>query len=46
MMTTLSAIGAGMERRGEISVLSGEDYAQKALARLTEHYLSNGDNIQ
>ncbi|MCE2004268.1 hypothetical protein [Enterobacter asburiae] len=44
--TTLSAIGAGMERRGEISVLPGEDYAQKALARLTEHYLSNGDNIQ
>ncbi|MDK2996505.1 hypothetical protein QMS93_18530 [Enterobacter hormaechei] len=46
MMTTLSAIGAGMERRGEISLLPGEDYAQKALARLTEHYLSNGDAIQ
>ncbi|EEQ1363431.1 hypothetical protein HC695_003631 [Salmonella enterica] len=46
MMTTLSAIGAGMERRGEISLLPGEDYAQKALARLTEHYLSSGDAIQ
>ncbi|EPO7654982.1 hypothetical protein ACUF8J_004049 [Enterobacter hormaechei] len=46
LATTLSAIGAEMERRGEISVLPGEDYAQKALVRLTEHYLSNGDNIQ
>lgn len=44
--TTLSAIGAGMERRGEISVLPGEDYAQKALARLTVQYLSTGDNKQ
>ncbi|MFZ5316465.1 hypothetical protein ACOY7N_20865 [Enterobacter asburiae] len=44
--TTLSAIGAGMERRGEISVLPGEDYAQKALARLTEQYLSGRDNKQ
>lgn len=44
--TTLSAIGAGMERRGEISVLPGEDYAQNALARLTVHYLSTGDNKQ
>lgn len=44
--TTLSAIGAGMERRGEISVLPGEDYAQKALARLTVQYLSAGDNKQ
>lgn len=43
-MMTLSAIGAGMERRGEISVLPGEDYAQKALARLTVQYLSTGDN--
>ena len=40
--TTLSAIGAEMERRGEISVLPGEDYAQKALARLTVQYLSTG----
>ncbi|MGX5056986.1 hypothetical protein ACWKX9_25630 [Enterobacter asburiae] len=36
--TILSAIGAGMERRGEISVLPGEDYAQKALVRLSEQY--------
>lgn len=43
---TLSAIGAGMERRGEISVLPGEDYAKRALARLTEQYLSTGDNKQ
>ncbi|MEY7874454.1 hypothetical protein [Enterobacter roggenkampii] len=28
------------------SNIPGEDYAQKALARLTEHYLSNGDIIQ
>jgi hypothetical protein len=44
--TTLSAIGTEMERRGEISVLPGEDYAQKALARLTVQYLSTGDNKQ
>ncbi|MHA1163729.1 hypothetical protein [Enterobacter ludwigii] len=44
--TTLSAIGAEMECRGEISLLPGEDYAQKALARLTEKYLSIGDNKQ
>lgn len=37
--TTLSAIGAEMERRGEISVLPGEDYAQKALEYLTAEYL-------
>ncbi|HAV1742515.1 TPA: hypothetical protein ACV5FF_003809 [Enterobacter hormaechei subsp. steigerwaltii] len=46
VMTTLSATGAGMERRGEISVLPGEDYAQKAPARLTVQYLSSGDNKQ
>ncbi|MEL0579093.1 hypothetical protein AACK17_11095 [Pectobacterium punjabense] len=46
MATTLSAIGAEMERRGEISVLPGEDYAQKALVRLTEQYLSTKDNKQ
>ena len=46
VMTTLSAIGAGMERRGEISLLPGEDYAQKARARLTEQYLSGRDNRQ
>nr|WP_181368435.1 hypothetical protein [Enterobacter cloacae]QCO95741.1 hypothetical protein [Enterobacter cloacae] len=39
VMTTLSAIGAEMERRGEISVLPGEDYAQKALECLKEEYL-------
>lgn len=44
--TTLSLIGAEMERRGEISVLPGEDYAQKALARFTEQYLFTGDNKQ
>lgn len=46
VMTTLSAIGVGMERRGEISVLPGEDYELKAMARLTEQYLSTGDNKQ
>ncbi len=45
-MTTLNAIGAGMERRGEITLLPGEDCAQKALARLTVQYLSSGDNKQ
>lgn len=39
MMTTLSAIGAEMELRGEISVLPGEDYAQKALECLKAEYL-------
>ena len=42
--TTLSAIGAGMERRGEISVLPGEDYAQKALVRLSEQYLGTKED--
>ncbi|EKY3919907.1 hypothetical protein RCI35_003822 [Enterobacter hormaechei] len=46
MATTLNAIGAEMERRGEISLLPGEDYAQKALARLTVQYLSSGNNKQ
>ncbi|ENU9502637.1 hypothetical protein ACE2MH_004470 [Salmonella enterica] len=44
--TTLNAIGAEMERRGEIRVLPGEDYAQKALVRLKVQYLSTGDNKQ
>lgn len=39
--TTLSAIGAGMERRGEITLLPGEEYVQKAL-----EYLPTGDNKQ
>ena len=46
MTRTLSAISAEMERRGEINVLPGEDYSQKALARLTEQYLFTGDNKQ
>jgi hypothetical protein len=46
MAPTLSAIGAEMERRGEINILPGEDYAQKALVRLTVQYLSSGDNKQ
>ncbi|HCT8062845.1 TPA: hypothetical protein OT947_004375 [Enterobacter hormaechei] len=46
LATTLSAIGAEMGRRGDISVLPGEDYAQKAMARLTEQYLSGRDNKQ
>lgn len=46
MTTTLSAIGAEMERRGEISLLPGEDYAQMALVWLTEQYLSTKDNNQ
>ncbi|ECE6306298.1 hypothetical protein FNN84_22830 [Salmonella enterica subsp. salamae] len=36
VMTTLGAIGAGMERRREISLFPGEDYAQKALEYLPE----------
>lgn len=46
MMTTLGAIGTEMERRGEISLLPGEDYAQKALIRLTEQYLATKDSKQ
>lgn len=44
--TTLSTIGARMERWGEITLLPDEDDAQKALARLTEQYLSTGYNKQ
>lgn len=43
-MTTLSAIGAEMERRGEITLLPGEDYAQKALIRFAEQYLAIKEN--
>lgn len=46
LATTLSAIGAEMERREEINVLPGEDYARKAMVRLTEQYLSGRDNKQ
>ncbi len=44
MMTTLSAIGAEMERRGEISLLPGEDYAQRSLDRLAEQYLATKES--
>lgn len=44
MMTILSAIGAEIERRREISLLPGEDYAQKALAWLTEQYMATKEN--
>ncbi|EOE7356171.1 TPA: hypothetical protein ACKFMW_004323 [Enterobacter hormaechei] len=40
MIATLSAVGAGMERRGEITLRTGEDYAQKALEHLTAEYLT------
>lgn len=44
MMTTLSAIGAEMERRGEITVITGESYADRALEHLVEEYLpDHGD---
>lgn len=46
MMITLSAIGTEMEHRGEISLLPGEDYAQKALIRFAEQYLSTKDHKQ
>lgn len=35
----LSAIGAEMERRGEISVMAWESYANRALAHLMAQYL-------
>lgn len=41
MMTALSAIGAEMERRGEISVLPGEDYAEKVLSWLRDQYVKD-----
>ena len=46
MAMTLSAIGAEMERRGEITLLPGQDYAQKVLVRLAEQYLSPKDDKQ
>ena len=42
--TTLSAIGAEMERRGEIRVLPGENYTQKALECLKAEYLPEEGN--
>ncbi|WP_391488833.1 hypothetical protein [Leclercia tamurae] len=44
MKKSLSAIGAEMEHRGEICVLPGEDYAQKALERLIEQYMATKDD--
>lgn len=41
MMTTLSAVGAEMERQGEISLLPGEDYAEKALNWLMGQYVKD-----
>lgn len=43
---TPGATGAGTELRGEITLLPGEDYAQKALVWLTEQYLATRDNQQ
>lgn len=44
MTTTLSAIDTEMERRGEISVMTGDDYVRKVLEYLTAKYLQeNGD---
>lgn len=39
VMANLSAVGIEMERRGEISLLPGEDYAQSALECLKAEYL-------
>lgn len=39
MRDRLSAIGAEMERRGEITVMFGESYANRALAHLMAEYL-------
>lgn len=44
VMATLSAIGIEMERRGEFSVMTGDDYSRKALEYLMAKYLpKNGD---
>lgn len=44
MRDRLSAIGAEMERRGEISFMAGENYANRALAHLMTQYLpGHGD---
>ncbi|WP_273968341.1 hypothetical protein [Enterobacter cancerogenus] len=42
--TTLSAMSAEMERRGEIRVLPGKNYAQKALECLKAEYLPEEGN--
>ena len=46
MLASLGAIGAELERRGEICVLPGEDYAQQALTWLKEQYLTTKENKQ
>ncbi len=46
MMHGMSAIGAELERRGDIHVAVGEDYVQKALARLIKEHLPIKDNKQ
>ncbi|MBS0854408.1 hypothetical protein JK158_21835 [Enterobacter sp. JGM127] len=41
MMSCLSSVGAEMERRGEINVMTGESYSQRALEYLKAQYLSD-----
>ncbi|RAY97141.1 hypothetical protein DP187_21840 [Enterobacter cloacae] len=41
MMSCMSSIGAELERRGEIIVMTGEGYAHKALEYLMNKYLSD-----
>lgn len=44
VMANLSAVGIEMERRGELSVMTGDDYYRKALEYLLAKYLpKNGD---
>lgn len=46
MMKSLSAIGTELERRGVISVMTGEDYADRALEYLMAKYLPDrGDTV-
>ncbi|MHA0962776.1 hypothetical protein [Enterobacter cancerogenus] len=39
MMSIMSAIGAEMECRGEISIMTGESYSNRALTHLMAEYL-------
>lgn len=41
MMCSMSAIGTELESRGEIHVVVGEDYAEKALSWLMEKYVKD-----
>jgi len=41
MMYGMSAIGAELERRGDIHVAVGEDYAEKALNWLMDQYVKD-----